>query len=117
MTICGDAMPEKDPTNWGLSVWLLAIGVSCAGGLVNWYARVKQGHTRAFNVIELIGEIFTSAFVGLCVFMLAQAMGYPIGFCAALAGVGGHMATRLLFAFEKLVESRLRGLAERKGGL
>ena len=107
-------MPEKDPTNWGLSIWLLAVGMSCAGGLVNWYARVKQGHTRAFNIIELIGEIFTSAFVGLGVFMTAQAMDQPIGLCAALAGVGGHMATRLLFAVEKWIEARFRTLAKGK---
>lgn len=107
-------MIEKDPTNWGLSIWLLAIGMSCAGGLVNWYARIKQGHTRVFNIIELIGEIFTSAFVGLGVFMAAQAMDQPLGLCAALAGVGGHMATRLLFAVEKLIEGRFRTIAKGK---
>ncbi len=107
-------MPEKDPTNWGLSIWALAMGMSCAGGLVNWYARVKQGHTRAFNIIELIGEIFTSAFVGLGVFMVAQSLDQPLGLCAALAGVGGHMATRLLFAVEKWIEARFRTLAKVK---
>ncbi|MEX3628325.1 MAG: phage holin family protein [Burkholderia sp.] len=107
-------MPTKDPTNWGYATWLLAIGMSCAGGLVNWYARVKQGHTRAFNIIELIGEIFTSAFVGLGVFMAVQALDQPIGLCAALAGVGGHMATRLLFAVEKWIEARFRTLAKGK---
>jgi hypothetical protein len=105
-------MPEKDPTTWGMSIWLLAIGMSVAGGLVNWYARVKQGHTRAFNIIELIGEIFTSAFVGLAVFMAAQSMGEPVGLCAALAGVGGHMATRLLFSIEKWIERRLRAMTK-----
>jgi len=105
-------MPTKDPTNWGLSIWLLAVGMSCAGGLVNWYARVKQGHTRAFNIVELIGEIFTSAFVGLGVFMVCQSLDQPIGLCAALAGVGGHMATRLLFSLEKLIESRFKALAK-----
>lgn len=104
-------MPEKDPTNWGMATWILAMGMSCAGGLVNWYARVKQGYTRAFNLIELIGEIFTSAFVGLGVFMVVQSMDQPLGLCAALAGVGGHMATRLLFSVEKWIESRFRAIA------
>ena len=107
-------MPEKDPTNWGYATWLLAVGMSCAGGMVNWYARVKQGHTRAFNIIELIGEVFTSGFVGLCVFMTAQSMDQPIGLCAALTGVGGHMATRLLFAVEKWIEGRFRTFAKGK---
>lgn len=80
---------------------------------MNWYARIKRGHTRAFNIIELIGEIFTSGFVGLGVFMLLAGFDYPVGICAAAAGVGGHMATRLLFAVERMIEARLEGLAKR----
>lgn len=80
---------------------------------MNWYAKVKRGHTRAFNTIELIGEIFTSGFVGLGVFMLLAALDQPVGICAAASGVGGHMATRLLFAIERAVEARLDILAKK----
>lgn len=103
----GDEVPVKDPTTWTLATWLLAVGMSCAGGLINWYSRVRLGHTRAFNVVELIGEIFTAGFVGLGVFMAGMSLGQPMGLCAALAGVGGHMATRLLFAVERFIERRL----------
>ena len=106
-------MPEKDPTTWGLATWLLALGMAFGGGAVNWYAKVKRGHTRAFNIIELIGEIFTSGFVGLGVFMTLAAMEQPMGVCAAASGVGGHMATRLLFAIERAVEARLDNLAKK----
>ena len=106
-------MPEKDPTTWGLATWLLALGMAFGGGTVNWYAKVKRGHTRAFNIVELIGEIFTSGFVGLGVFMLLAAMEQPIGICAAAAGVGGHMAARLLFAIERAIEARLDSLAKK----
>ena len=71
---------------------------------MNWYAKVKAGHTRAFNVIELVGEIFISGFVGLVVFMALAGLGQPEGLCAAAAGVSGHMATRLLFAIERAAE-------------
>lgn len=81
---------------------------------MNWYAKIKQGHTRAFNIVELAGEIFTSAFVGLGVFMLVQSLGQPLGVCAALAGVGGHMATRLLYMAEKVIENRAKALMARK---
>lgn len=101
-------MPEKDLSNWTAATWLLALGMAFAGGLVNWYGRVKQGYTRAFNIIELLGEIFTSGFVGLSAFMLLDGIGQPVGICAAAAGVGGHMATRLLFAVEKWIEARFR---------
>lgn len=106
-------MPEKDPTTWTAATWLLAMGMAFGGGAVNWYAKVKRGHTRAFNIIELIGEIFTSGFVGLGAFMLLAALGQPVGICAAASGVGGHMATRLLFAIERAVEARLDGLAKK----
>lgn len=100
-------MPEKDPTTWTAATWLLALSMAFGGGIVNWYAKIKRGHTRAFNIIELLGEIFTSGFVGLAMFMLLDAWGQPIGLCAAAAGVGGHMATRLLFAIERAIEARL----------
>ncbi len=107
-------MPEKDPTTRGLATWLLALGMAFGGGAVNWYAKVKRGHTRAFNIIELIGEIFTSGFVGLAAFMLAEGLGQPIGVCAAVAGIAGHMATRLLFAVERAIEARINHLAKPK---
>lgn len=106
-------MPEKDPTTWTAATWLLALGMAFSGGAVNWYARVKRGHTRAFNIIELIGEIFTSGFVGVGVFMLLAAMDQPVGICAASAGIGGHMATRFLFAVERAVEAKLDALAKK----
>jgi len=74
---------------------------------VNWYAKIKRGHTRAFNIVELVGEIFTSGFVGLAVFMWLEAINQPVGICAAAAGVGGHMAMRLLFAIERAIEAKL----------
>lgn len=74
---------------------------------MNWYAKIKRGHTRAFNIVELVGEIFTSGFVGLAVFMWLEAINQPVGICAAAAGVGGHMATRLLFAIERAIEAKL----------
>lgn len=97
-------MPDKDPANWAAATWLLALSMAVAGGVINWYARVKRGHARAFNFIELVGEIFTSGFVGLGIFMLLASWDQPAGVCAAAAGVSGHMATRLLFAVERAIE-------------
>ena len=100
-------MIEKDPTNWAAATWILALTMAMGGGAINWYARVKRGHVRAFNVIELIGEIFTSGLVGLGVFMALDAWNQPLGLCAAAAGVSGHMATRLLFAIERAIERQI----------
>ncbi len=100
-------MPDKDPANWAAATWILALSMAIGGGLINWYARIKRGHARAFNFIELVGEIFTSGLVGLGIFMLLSSWDQPAGACAAAAGVSGHMATRLLFAVERAVERQL----------
>ena len=100
-------MPDKDPANWAAATWILALSMAVGGGVINWYARIKRGHARAFNFIELVGEIFTSGLVGLGIFMLLSSWDQPAGACAAAAGVSGHMATRLLFAVERAVERQL----------
>jgi hypothetical protein len=100
-------MLDKDPTVWGLNTWLLALGMASAGGVINWLARIKKGKTRPFNIIELLGEVFTSGFIGVGVFMAMNSFDQPIGLCAAAAGIGGHMATRLLFIIEKTLENKM----------
>lgn len=100
-------MIERDPTSWSAATWLLAVGMAIIGGLVNWWTRVRNGSARALNIIELIGEIVTSGFVGVLVFMLLDALDQPLGVCAAASGVGGHMATRLLFLAERHIEAWL----------
>jgi len=90
---------------WNKAAIFLGIGMAIMGGIVNWYSRVRAGSTRPFNVIELIGEIVTSGFVGGVVFMSMDAMGFPVGACASGAGIGGHMGTRLLFIVEQRAEA------------
>lgn len=107
-------MPEKDPTTWDAGVWLLSIGMSLAGGLINWYGRIKSGNIIRFNLLELIGELFTSGAVGVGIFMLLEAWGQPLGVCAAAAGVSGHMSTRLLFVVGQVVESRINAFVVKK---
>ena len=109
-----NTVPEKDPTNWTLATWALAFLMASAGGVVNWYSKVRSGHTKAHDLFALIFEIITSGFVGMIVFMAMDAMSHPIGLCAAAAGVGGHMATRLLFALERLIDSRIRSFYKAK---
>jgi hypothetical protein len=102
-------MPEKDPTTWTIATWMLAVGMAFGGGLVSFYQRYKQRHRKAFTALELAGEIATSAFVGLGVFMLLSAVEQSAGICAAGAGVGGHMGTRLLFFTEVFITKKLKG--------
>jgi hypothetical protein len=104
----------RNPSSWGHSTWLLAVVMSMAGGIVNWYANVRKGYSRVCNIAELVGEIFTAAFVGIGVFMLAAALDQPEGICAAFAGIGGHMGSRLLFIAERWLESAIERMNPEK---
>lgn len=104
-------MPEKDPQLWSITTWSITILMAASGGAINWFSRVKTGKVRLFSFIELIGEMFTSGFTGIGVAMVLASLGYDFFICAAAAGVGGHMATRLLFRIENLIEARLERLA------
>ena len=83
-------MPEKDPTNWTTATWVLAMGMAFGGGFINWYSKVKAGHTRIFNVAELFGEMLISGVVGLASYMAGDGFGLPASLCAVAAGIGGH---------------------------
>ncbi len=88
--------------------------MSCGGGLVSWWQKVKTGQARAFNIAEFIGEVVTSAVVGVAMFMAARAADMPEGLCAAMASVAGHMGTRLMFLAETLIEGWLKKKVEQK---
>ena len=98
-------MQESDPTTWPAITWIIALVMSLSGGLINWISH-KAGQT-PFKIFELLGELFTSGFVGIGIFMLLDSLHQPLGICAASAGIGGHMATRFLFLVERIVEARL----------
>jgi hypothetical protein len=97
-------MPEKDPLNWTLGTWIIALIMASGGGIINWFSHARARDPHRFSIIELFGEIFTSGFVGIGIFMVAASYDQPTAICAALAGVSGHMATRLLFLLENWIE-------------
>lgn len=108
-------MPEKSPETWSAATWLLASAMALGGGLINWYSKIKTGHPKAFSVSHFAMDMFASAFVGVGVFMALESW-QPMGVCAAAAGVGGHMATRLLFLISKGVESKIQNSTDIRAG-
>jgi hypothetical protein len=106
----------SDPTTWPIITWVIALSMALSGGLINWLGnnRVKELNEGRFRIFELFGELFTSGFVGLGIFMLSDSMGYPLGVSASGAGIGGHMATRFLFLIERIIEARLLKASEDK---
>ncbi|MFM6967313.1 MAG: phage holin family protein [Microbacteriaceae bacterium] len=105
-------MPEKDPTNWTAATWILASGMAFGGGFINWYSKVRSGHTRVFNVAELFGEMLISGVVGLGSYMAGDGLSLPPSLCAVAAGIGGHMGTRLVFLAEELARKKFEEIGK-----
>lgn len=89
------------PTLW-------AAGVAALGGIANFYQKVKAGKTRAFNVMELAGEVIVSAFVGLLTFWICKGYGVNEWLTAAAVGITGHMGSRAIFLAEQWIENKVK---------
>lgn len=101
-----DAMPEKSPESYTILTYAWVFGLSALGGFVSFMRKIKTGQARAWNIVELIGEIVTSAFAGVITFWLCEWAKIPPLMTAAMVGITGHMGSRALFLLEKWAESR-----------
>jgi len=102
-------MPEKDPSTYSLLTYLWVIAISSWGGMVSFYRKMRMGYSRPFNVVEMVGEISTSAFVGVLTFWMCEAASINPLISAALIGISGHMGSRAIWQFERWAERRLMG--------
>jgi hypothetical protein len=104
-----DAVRNADPFSiQNLIPTLWAAAVAALGGAANFYQKVKAGKTRAFNVMELAGEIIVSAFVGLVTFWICKGYGVNEWLTAAAVAVTGHMGSRAIFLAEQWIETKLK---------
>ena len=88
------------------SIWtfLWVLGFSSLGGLVAYISRVSRGEVKVFRLIELIGELTVSAFVGLLTFFFCKKADLDAETTAMFIGITGHMGSRAMLFFENLVE-------------
>lgn len=97
---------EKDPLDYTLKQYGLALGIALLGGLVNWVAKVRRGEAQMWNLMALMGELCTSAFAGLIAFWLCEASNVSPLLTACLTGIAGHMGTRAISEFEQFAARR-----------
>lgn len=101
----------RDPFAYPIISYLWVLTWAMAGGFVNFYQKVQRGAARWLNISELIGEITTSAVVGVITFWLCEYAEVHKLLEAAMIAVAGHMGTRAIFVFEQVaknvVEKRL----------
>ncbi len=93
------------------TLWMASIAV--LGGIVSFFQKVKSGKARALNITELIGEMVTSAFVGIIMYWLCKNYGVNEYLTAAGVAISGHMGARVIF----LLEQRLEAWVEKKSGI
>lgn len=99
-------MIERDPTSYSLLTYSWVFALAILGGIVNFMRKLQTGQARIFNVVELIGEIVTSAFAGCITFWLCENADISPLITAALVGISGHMGSRALFLFEDFLKSK-----------
>jgi len=105
-------MTPSNPPSGGfdydtLLSWALLIAISFWGGWASFVRKMRDGHPRAWNLTELVGELCVSGFTGIITAHLCDAAGASSPMKYALVGIAAHMGSRALFKFEALMNSKL----------
>lgn len=107
------AHPLKDPLSYTIGQYGFIFAMSLLGGIVGWYAKVKNGELQPANLMVLVGELTTSALAGLISFYVCEWLETPPILTPAIVGLMGHMGPKGL----TWAEDWLQELAKRKAGL
>ena len=96
----------KDPFSYGWAAYLWVIAWASAGGIVSFRQKMKRGDVRVFNIAEFVGELVTSAFVGVLAFWICEYSEVPKLLEAVIISISGHMGTRAIFLFEQFMTKK-----------
>ena len=103
----------KSPLAYSLREYGLILAIAMLGGFVRWYNAVRRGESAAYDLRTLVGELGTSAFMGILTFWACEAMSVQPLVTAALAGMAGHAGVAGLLWAERI----MKRFFERKYGV
>lgn len=96
----------KDPSSYSWIAYAWVIGLSIWGGVVSYLRKINTGLLHKWSITELVGEIVTSALMGVITFWICEwAEVHPL-LSAAFIAVSGHMGSRGLFMLENQLRKR-----------
>lgn len=97
---------DKDPTTYSLLTYLWVLGLSLWAGMVSYFRKVRDDKLHLFSLVTFIGEMATSAFIGIMTFWLCEAAEMNRLYSAAMVGVAAHMGSRAIFYFEEWLKRK-----------
>ena len=96
--------PPRSPLSYSLREYGLILAIAMLGGFVRWYNAVRRGESAVYDLRSLVGELFTSAFLGILTFWACEAVGVQPLVTAALAGMAGHTGVSGLMWAERVLK-------------
>lgn len=103
-TLAQEVIPPRSPLSYSLREYGLILAIAMLGGFVRWYNAVRRGESAAYDLRILVGELFTSAFMGILTFWACEAIGVQPLVTAALAGMAGHAGVSGLLWAERVLK-------------
>ena len=103
-TLAQEVIPPRSPLSYSLREYGLILAIAMLGGFVRWYNAVRRGESAAYDLRILVGELFTSAFMGILTFWACEAIGVQPLVTAALAGMAGHAGVSGLLWAERIMK-------------
>ena len=94
----------KSPLSYSLKEYGLILAIAMMGGFVRWFNAVRRGESAAYDLRILVGELGTSAFMGILTFWACEAMSVQPLVTAALAGMAGHAGVSGLLWAERVLK-------------
>lgn len=92
----------KTPTDYSLFTYAWVLVIAMWGGSVRYYRKLTTNKEDRIRLMELIGELATSGFVGIITFWMCEQSGIAPLYSAALVGITSHMGSRAIYIVEQL---------------